>query len=65
MSFLTLVYASLFYFATLVLLAGLANKILQYARTPAPLKIPTTPAPVTQSAVIAPTARAGVLLMDA
>ncbi|MFZ1574122.1 MAG: respiratory nitrate reductase subunit gamma [Chromatiaceae bacterium] len=52
MSFLTLVYASLFYFATLVLLAGLANKILQYARTPAPLKIPTTPAPVTQSGVI-------------
>ena len=52
MSFLTLVYASLFYFATLVLLVGLANKILQYARTPAPLKIPTTPAPVTQSGVI-------------
>ena len=52
MSFLTLVYASLFYFATLVLLAGLANKILQYARTPAPLKIPTTPAPVTQTGVI-------------
>lgn len=52
MSFLTLVYASLFYFATLVLLVGLANKILQYARTPAPLKIPTTPAPVTKSGVI-------------
>jgi nitrate reductase gamma subunit len=52
MSFLTLVYASLFYFATLVLLAGLANKILQYARTPAPLKIPTTPAPVTQTGVV-------------
>ncbi|MGB7551489.1 MAG: respiratory nitrate reductase subunit gamma [Chromatiaceae bacterium] len=52
MSFLTLVYASLFYFATLVLLVGLANKVLQYARTPAPLKIPTTPAPVTQSGVI-------------
>jgi len=51
MSFLTLVYASLFYFATLVLLAGLANKILQYARTPAPLKIPTTPAPVTRRGV--------------
>jgi nitrate reductase gamma subunit len=52
MSFLTLVYASLFYFAALVLLAGLANKIVQYARTPAPLKIPTTPAPVTQSGVV-------------
>jgi len=52
MSFLTLVYASLFYFAALVLLAGLANKILQYARTPAPLKIPTTPAPVTRRGVL-------------
>ena len=61
MSFLTLVYASLFYFATLVLLAGLANKILQYARTPAPLKIPTTPAPVTQSGVIFRLAREVVL----
>ncbi len=52
MSFLTIVYASLFYFAALVLLAGLANKILQYARTPAPLKIPTTPAPVTKRGVL-------------
>lgn len=52
MSFLTIVYASLFYFAALVLLAGLANKILQYARTPAPLKIPTTPAPVTKRGVV-------------
>ena len=52
MSFLTVVYASLFYFAAAVLLAGLAIKIVQYARTPAPLKIPTTPAPVTQSGVV-------------
>ena len=51
MSFLTVVYASLFYFAAAVLVAGLTAKIVQYARTPAPLKIPTTPAPVTQSGV--------------
>jgi nitrate reductase gamma subunit len=51
MSFLTVVYASLFYVAALVLVAGLAAKIVQYARTPAPLKIPTTPAPVTQTGV--------------
>jgi nitrate reductase gamma subunit len=51
MSFLTVVYASLFYLAALVLVAGLTAKIVQYARTPAPLKIPTTPAPVTQSGV--------------
>jgi len=57
MSFLTVVYASLFYFAAVVLLAGLAIKIVQYARTPAPLKIPTTPAPVTQSGVVFRVAR--------
>ena len=51
MSFLTVVYASLFYFAAAVLLAGLIGKIVQYARTPAPLKIPTTPAPVTEAGV--------------
>ncbi len=51
MSFLTVVYASLFYLAALILLVGLVNKIAQYARTPAPLKIPTTPAPVTKGGV--------------
>ncbi len=51
MSFLTGLYAFLFYFAALVLLAGLTYKVVQYARTPAPLKIPTTPAPTTQSGV--------------
>jgi len=52
MSFLTVVYASLFHLAALILLAGLVNKIAQYARTPAPLKIPTTPAPVTKGGVV-------------
>lgn len=52
MSFLTMVYAYLYYFAALVLIAGVANKIVQYARTPAPLKIPTTPAPTTRSGVV-------------
>ncbi len=45
-------YALLFYLATIVLVLGLAAKIIQYARTPAPLKIATTPAPVTQSGVV-------------
>jgi nitrate reductase gamma subunit len=49
---MSLAYALLFIVATLVLVLGLARKIAQYARTPAPLKIPTTPAPVTQSGVI-------------
>jgi len=45
-------YALLFIVATLVLVLGLARKIAQYARTPAPLKVPTTPAPVTQTGVV-------------
>lgn len=51
MAFLTNFYAFLFYFAALVLVTGLVSKMLQYARTPAPLKIPTTPAPTTQTGV--------------
>jgi nitrate reductase gamma subunit len=51
MTFLTVVYALLFYVATIILVGGLAYKIVQYARTPAPLKIPTTPAPTTRSGV--------------
>ena len=51
MSFLSHVYAGLFYFAAFVLVAGLTRKVVQYARTPAPLKIPTTPAPTTKAGV--------------
>jgi nitrate reductase gamma subunit len=51
MSFLTLAYASLFYAATAILVAGLSYKVVQYAHSPAPLKIPTTPAPTTKSGV--------------
>jgi nitrate reductase gamma subunit len=57
MSFLTVVYALLFYFATAVLLAGLVLRIKKYAETPAPLKIPTTPAPTTQTGVVLRMAR--------
>ena len=49
---LSTIYAVLFYFATAVLVVGLLYKIRLYARTPAPLKIPTTPAPVTRSGVV-------------
>ena len=51
MSYLTLLFAAIFYFATGVLLIGLVYKIRQYASVPAPLKIPTTPAPTTKSGV--------------
>lgn len=46
------VYALLFYVATLLLVVGVALKIRKYARTPAPLKIPTTPAPTTRWGVV-------------
>lgn len=51
MSLLTIVYALLFYFAAAVMILGLGIRIAQYARTPAPLKIPTTPAPTTRTGV--------------
>ena len=51
MSLLTVIYALLFYVATAVLVLGVARKIRSYAKTPAPLKIPTTPAPITAAGV--------------
>jgi nitrate reductase gamma subunit len=51
MTLLTIFYTVLFYFATGVFVIGLALKIRNYAKTPAPLKIATTPAPVTAAGV--------------
>ena len=51
MSFLTVLFACMFYAATAMLVGGLFVKIRSYARTPAPLKIPTTPAPTTTTGV--------------
>jgi nitrate reductase gamma subunit len=51
MSLLTLLYSALFYLATGVFVIGLGLKIRGYAKTPAPLKIPTTPAPTTVGGV--------------
>ncbi len=48
----SVVYALAFYAATAILIIGVARKIVQYAKTPAPLKIPTMPAPVTQGGVV-------------
>lgn len=48
----SIVFAILFYFATLVLVVGLLYRINSYARTPSPLKIPTTPAPTTTGGVV-------------
>lgn len=51
MSVAAALFALLFYAATAVLVGGLAWRIADYARTPAPLKIPTTPAPITRGGV--------------
>lgn len=52
MSFLTIAFTVLFYAATAMLVIGLIRKIVMFAKTPAPLKIPTTPAPTTTSGVV-------------
>jgi len=44
-------YALLFYFATLVLVAGVVARVICYSKVPSPLIIPTTPAPTTRSGV--------------
>ncbi len=57
MSFLTMFFALLFYIAAFVLIVGVGYRIVTYAKTPAPLKIPTTPAPTTVAGVVARMAR--------
>ncbi len=54
---LGITYAILFYLASVILVAGVVSAVLRYARTPAPLVIPTTPAPVTRVGVAARMAR--------
>ena len=58
---MSVLYALLFYVATVLLIAGLVFKIRQYWITPAPLKIPTTPAPTTRGGVVFRMAREVVL----
>ena len=57
MNMASILIAILFYFATLMFVVGLFYRINTYARTPAPLKIPTTPAPISQSGVVLRMAR--------
>lgn len=61
MSAATLVFGVLLSLASVVFAGGLAYRIYDYARTPAPLKIPTTPAPVTRGGVALRLAREVVL----
>ncbi|MBU6445308.1 MAG: respiratory nitrate reductase subunit gamma [Alphaproteobacteria bacterium] len=52
MSIMTVSYALLLYAATVIFALGLCYRVFTYARTPAPLKIPTMPAPVTRAGVV-------------
>lgn len=47
-----LVLSAVLYITLTVFVIGTLRKIVQYATTPAPLKIPTTPAPTTRSGVV-------------
>jgi nitrate reductase gamma subunit len=58
---MTLLFAILFYLAFVIFVAGVAYKIYDFARTPAPLSIPTTPAPTTTGGVVFRMAREVVL----
>lgn len=58
---ISILFAMLFYLATLVFVVGLLYRVSVYARTPAPLKIPTTPAPINTSGVVLRLAREVVL----
>ncbi|MDP1654435.1 MAG: respiratory nitrate reductase subunit gamma [Rhodocyclaceae bacterium] len=58
---MTLFFAILFYLAFVIFGVGLAYKIYDFARTPAPLSIPTTPAPTTTTGVAFRMAREVVL----
>ncbi|MDD9884150.1 MAG: respiratory nitrate reductase subunit gamma [Gammaproteobacteria bacterium] len=51
MTRMTNFFAALFYLAAVVFIGGVAWRARLYARTPAPLKIPTTPAPFTRGGV--------------
>ena len=52
MTALSILYVILFYVAMITLVVGVTNKILQYIRVPAPLKIAVTPAPLTKTGVV-------------
>lgn len=52
MTALSILYVILFYVAMITLVVGVTNKILQYIRVPAPLKIALTPAPTTKTGIV-------------
>lgn len=61
MSVVTVIYILLLYLAAAIFFVGVTRKIISYARTPQPLKIPTTPAPTTRAGVMIRVAREVIL----
>ncbi len=57
MSATTVSFALLLYASAAIFVLGSAYRVFTYARTPAPLKIPTMPAPVTRAGVVLRVAR--------
>ncbi len=57
MSFVSILFTALFYLALVIFLVGMARKIIQFWKTPAPLKIPTAPTQLTQTGVVLRMAR--------
>jgi nitrate reductase gamma subunit len=56
-----MIISAILFLAVIVFLLGVGRKVVQYATTPAPLKIPTTPAPTTRFGVVLRMAREVVL----
>ncbi|MCS5591509.1 MAG: respiratory nitrate reductase subunit gamma [Gammaproteobacteria bacterium] len=52
MSLISILFTVFFYLAVSLCLVGVTLKVIQYASTPAPLKIPIAPAPLTRFGVI-------------
>lgn len=52
MSTFSSLMAGLLYACAALMVIGVGFRVVRYARTPAPLKIPTTPAPVTRAGVV-------------
>jgi len=53
--------AAILVFATIFMVAGIIKKVIQYSKTPAPLKIPVTPAPKSTGGVVLRMAKEVVL----
>jgi nitrate reductase gamma subunit len=52
MSIVSIIFTALFYISLVIFLVGMTRKIVQFWKTPVPLKIPTAPTQLTQTGVV-------------